>query len=319
MLAALAVAAPSLVLGQGSSAALDAAFSEWLDQENTTGVLGVGTRLNDGSWQIATYGPAATAPRELASVSKSVTAICVQHLVEAGDLRWSDQLDTVLPDGPPVSVADLVTHSGGLAPDATQVAMPLWLDQTVPPQTHFSEQVLDLVTGRTDQPGVRGEYTYNNENYALLGLIIEAVTEQPYFEACASRLDLPEGIRPSSRTSVFQPWGGLVAEPAAYLEFLHTHFGPDSAVADDPLAFPHVYIGDGAYYGLGMVFRQFGDGFNFWHFGAHCFPGRLEAGSYAVLWEGRMSAIALYDACVEWGAMAALDRTLSAAAYGRTP
>ena len=197
--------------------------------------------------------------------------------------------------------------------------MPFWLDQGQDTDQHFSAQVLDLVTARAGQTGQRGAYQYNNENYALLGLVIEAVTSEPYFDACRTRLDLPDTIVPSPRTGQFQPWGGLAADPASYLAFLHRHFGPGSAVGDDPFAFPHVDIGDGAYYGLGMVFRRFQGGYNFWHFGAQCFPGRLNAGSYVVLWAGQMSAAAVYDACVEWNAMVGLDNALSKAAFGARP
>ncbi|WP_299045535.1 serine hydrolase [uncultured Tateyamaria sp.] len=296
--------------------AMQAAFDRWLNRQEATGALATARLGPEGVWESADKG---AAPAELASVGKSVTAICTLHLVEEGVLDWSDSLAGLLVAAPDVTIGELVTHSSGIAPDATQAAMPLWLDQGQEATQHFSAQVLDLVNARSSQMGQRGRYQYNNENYALLGLVIEAVTNEPYFEACQTRLNLPDSIRPSPQTSEFQPWGGLMANPVDFAEFLHRHFGPGSAVADDPFAYPHVSLGDGAYYGLGMVFRGFRGGHNFWHFGAHCFPGRLNAGSYAVLWEGRMSAVAVFDACVEWDAMVELDYTLTVAAYGGRP
>ena len=167
--------------------------------------------------------------------------------------------------------------------------------------------------------GPAGTYAYNNENYALLGLMIEAASGQTYVDACWPRLGLDEGIRLGDRSGAFGPWGGVMAEVASYQAFLHRSYGPGSPVWEDPFAYPHVAMGNGVFYGLGMVFRPFRGSYNFWHFGALCFPGRFNAGSFAVMWEGRVSALALYDACVDWDAMFALDGALARAVYGGGP
>lgn len=285
-------------------------------------MLASGVFEAENGWDVDAYNGSpdgALRPAELASVSKSVTAVCALHLVDEGRLDWSASLRDFANPAPDVTVAELVTHTSGLAPDVTQLSMLGWLGQTVGAHDHFSAQVLDLVNARPKQTGTRGVHEYNNENYALLGLVIEKVTGQSYFEACSDLLDLPSGIQPGDRTGVFQPWGGLASDPMAYLAFLQTHFGPGSRVAEDPFALPHVDLGGGAYYGMGMVFRPFRDSYNFWHFGALCFPARLNIGSFAVVWEGKFSVIALYDACIDGQTMAALDAALSAAVYGERP
>ena len=293
---------------------VQAAYADWVVAQNTSGVIAVGTNGALG-WEIF---PAA-GRGELASVSKSVTAICALALVEEGRLDWSDTVEQRLGEGPAVTLAQLVTHSSGLVRDGTQAAMPVWLDRPTSPAGHNARVVFDLIVARGAPQGERGRYAYNNENYALVALMIEAATGQGYVEACWPRLELDDGIGVSARTAAFGPWGGLEARPEAYLAFLHRHFGPESPVGQDPLAFPHVDIGGGAYYGLGMVFRPFRDGFNFWHFGAQCFPGRLEAGSYIVMWEGKVSALAVYDACVDWDTMISLDHALSTSVYRGVP
>ncbi|MEX0371168.1 MAG: serine hydrolase domain-containing protein [Tateyamaria sp.] len=316
---ALAMVVPSFGSAQPRADALAPAFFAWLKAHQTTGVLATGALQADGSWQITTHGEDISAPRELASLSKAVTAVCAQHLVLSGDIAWSDSAHDSVEGAPDVTIAELMTHQSGLGPDTTQVAMTPWLGQTAGENGHFSAQVMELVTARPVQHGDRGTYQYNNENYAILGLVIEAVTEVPFFDGCKSRLDLPVGIQPSPRTSVFQPWGGLSSDVTSYLTFLHQHFGPESALADAPFLAPHADMGGGAHYGLGMVFRRFRGSHNFWHFGALCFPNRLNVGSFAVIWEGRVSAVALYDGCLEWEAMSALDTALSRAAYGGGP
>ena len=304
-LAALPVAA------QEVGARLEARFDTWLEEIGTTGGLGY-AKLDGDVW--ATGG--AKTPGELASVSKSVTAMCAWALVEEGALDWSDTVVERLGKGPDATVAQLVTHSSGLVRDSTQAAMLLWLDRPTGPAGHNAQVVLDLVAERGAPQGAPGVYAYNNENYALLALMIEAASGQAYAQACWPRLGLGAGMRIGDRSAAFGPWGGIVATPEAYLDFMTRHYGPGSAVWEDPLSLPHVKVGGGAYYSLGMLFRAFRGTYNFWHFGAQCFPGRLNAGSYAVMWEGKVSALALYDACVDWDTMVMLDGVLSRGVYG---
>ena len=295
---------------------LETAFDGWRAAHDTTGALGTGMYAEDGHW-VAQNTEKVNAPQvgELASVSKSVTAVCTLALVEDGRLDWSDLLPALLGQAPDVTVAELVTHTSGLGPDSTQVTMPIWLDRAPDPFAHFSDHVLTAVNARLSQQGTRGMYLYNNENYALLGLVIEAVSARPYWETCQTALDLGIDILPSPRSGAFQPWGGLQAHPHSYITFLEAHYGKDSIIGSDPFALPHIDLGGGAYYGMGMIFRPFRDSFNFWHFGALCLPGRLNVGSFAALWEGEVAALAVYDACVDWPAMGALDTALVQAIY----
>lgn len=294
---------------------LAAAFETWAEARGVTGALGVGV-YRDGAWAVT--GDDQTR-YEVASLSKAVTALCARALVEAGDLGWDSTVADLLGTGPDVTVAHLVTHSSGLTRDSTQAAMLLWLDQAEGPEAHRAQAILDSVAARGAGQGQLGRYAYNNENYALLAAVIEAATGQGYYEACWARLGLSAQIGPSGRTAAFGPWGGLEATPAAYLDIMHRFFGPGAPAAADPFAMPNVPMGGGVHYGMGMVFRPINDSHNFWHFGAHCFPGRLDRGSFAVLWEGKVSAVAFYDGCVEWDDMVALDSALAGAVYRRGP
>lgn len=305
---ALAVCATAASAQSGAS--LQAAFADWATAHDTTGQLATATY--DGAWHIAGAG----APAELASLSKAMSAICAWTLVEDGLLDWSDTVAQRLGRGPDITLAQLVTHTSGLVQDVTQTAMPLWLDRPAGDAGHNAAAVADMVLARGAPQGRAGRYHYTNENYALLTLMIEAGSGTPYAETCWPRVGLSDRFTISTRSAGFAPWGGIVATPAAYLEVITRWFGPGSAWAEDPFALPHGDMGGGAYYSLGMVFRAFGDGHNAWHFGAQCFPDRMEAGSYVVIWEGRAAAMATYDACLDWDAMIALDNALSRAAYG---
>ena len=290
---------------------LQTAFDGWLEAQGTTGALATAVQTG-GTWTIEGGG----APRELASVAKSITATCALTLVGEGVLQWSDRVSDRLGKGPNVTVAQLVTHASGLVRDSTQAAMPLWLDRPVAAAGHNASAVLDIVEERGATQGASYQYAYNNENYALLALMIEAATGTTFEAACWPRLNLDNAVAISARTGAFAPWGGMTASPEGYMHFLLRHFGPGAAVAQDPFELPQISMGGGAHYGLGMVFRRFGDGHNFWHFGSLCFDSRLNAGSFAVIWEGKVSAVAFYDACVDWDAMFALDAALAGAVYG---
>ena len=74
-------------------------------------------------------------------------------------------------------------------------------------------------------------------------------------------------------------------------------------------------MGGGAFYGMGMTQREFRGSMNYWHFGALCFPGRLNAGSYAVSWMGDWTVVVAYDACADWDAMVRLDQALAGAVF----
>ncbi len=296
------------------------AYQGWLDRH---GISGSAVFVYRGTFQ-GNVGPAT--PREMASVGKSITALCAAALADAGRLGFDENVRQVLGDGPDVTVANLVTHTSGLVDDITQPLMPEWLDT----DGHRARDVLDFVQEPT---GEVGDFVYNNVNYALLGLVIEAKTEQPVEDTCRDAVLIPAGAhgRASARSGAFLSWGGWSMTPQDFAKVHGYWFGagkqssvpakeqtrPNTGI--DPLAYPHVALGNGFFYGLGTFFRanHTGDGtFNFWHFGALCFPERLNVGSYAVTWGGDWTVVATYDACVDDATMLGLDQVMGQAAYG---
>ena len=138
-----------------------------------------------------THAVNATRPVDLASNSKAITALCVLSLVDGGALRWDTPLTTPLgPDAPPGTVAELITHSAGIGRDSTQLRMGFWLNEETPRHAH----VTDIVLKRDSQRGTRGQFAYTNENYALLGRIIEVTTGESYEQACRARVLDPAGV-----------------------------------------------------------------------------------------------------------------------------
>ncbi len=114
----------------------------------------------------------------LASVSKHFTATAVLTLVDRGDLKLTDTLDTFFADAPDywreITVHHLLTHTSGL-PD---------YEPRVPEHTTLQlsdYNVLSMLLA-TDAPKfVPGSaYDYSNSAFTLLGLIVERVSGRPF-------------------------------------------------------------------------------------------------------------------------------------------
>jgi CubicO group peptidase (beta-lactamase class C family) len=116
------------------------------------------------------------------SITKSYTALAVLQMVEKGQIDLDARVSQYVTDleGPAagVTVRQLLTHTSGI-PNYTALpeAEPIlaWVvtsrDEIV---DLFDDKPLDF------EPGTH--YSYSNSGYYLLGLIIEAVSDQDYFD-----------------------------------------------------------------------------------------------------------------------------------------
>ncbi|KUF12018.1 serine hydrolase domain-containing protein [Pseudoponticoccus marisrubri] len=295
-------------LAQDAPARVGAALDQWLAGLNTPPAAVV---VMSGGREVAAIerGLSVDAPVDLQSTSKAITGMCVKALVDEGWLTYDTTIDRYIPGAMPLTVAELLTHTSGLKPDETQGAMAAWRGDPTPRWYEVSSRALN----RAQQTGTRGSYFYNNENYALLGVVIEQATGLPYDVACADRVLGQAGLttaRLSPRTGAYGPWGGWQMSARDYARFHDAYF-----VGFDPASGPQAQLGGGAVYGLGMLGRRNADGSaNHWHFGSLCFSdGVDEGGSFTVSWGWRYNVFAVYRACIPGDAMNALDRTLAGA------
>lgn len=253
-------------------------------------------------------------PVEIASLSKAITAVCAAPLIDDG--IWTAQTTSaqVLGYGHEgITVAQLITHSAGISPDSTQGLMPMWLTSGVARKRIVSETALNRQREDT------GNFGYNNENYAILGEMIEVALGEPYENACLTRALEPAGVTTagaSDLTGGMLPWGGWSMSAQDYAQLHYHWFGPQGAYGSGSPSELLFDVGGGAQYGLGMFERDVADHRNFWHFGLWCVPDSVTAGAFSVIWQGEWSVVATYDACVDWDAMGALDATLAKVVYG---
>lgn len=283
-----------------------AAVGDWLTEQGARGVVAV--RSPDAETNVFDLGIAADADIELASLSKAITAVCTSELVKTGALRWDDSVAKYVPGFADMTVADLITHQSGITQDATQIYMSAWLDDP----THRAAEIVEHMQKRGAPTG-GAVLVYSNDNYALAAVVIEAASEAPYEQTCRDLALTPAGVtaHPSPRSGAFLSWGGWSITAKDYLTF-HAHWFDTQS---NSLKGPSGDFGGGALYGLGMLARPRNGGMNHWHFGALCFPDRLNVGSYVVAFFNDWRVMVAYDACVDWPAMVALDGAVVGAVF----
>jgi CubicO group peptidase (beta-lactamase class C family) len=167
-------------------------------------------------------------PFLLASVSKSMTALGVMQLVEAGKVRLDDPVSQYIPwfkvsggGGEQITVADLLYHTSGLS-ELGGVQLNL-----------FPDSVDALEAGVRSLAGqelafLPGEgWEYSNLNYNMLGLIIQQVSGQTYEAYMEAQLFGPlemdnsftsmSAARAAGAASGYYPFFGL---PVPYESFM---------------------------------------------------------------------------------------------------
>lgn len=118
----------------------------------------------------------------LGSMNKMFTALAIGQLVEKGKLRFDTKLGDVLTDFPDkdaaakVTVSHLLTHSSGIGD---------FFSEEFDKNAHLIYSLSDFLPFITDKPLAfepGAQFSYSNGGFIVLGLIIEKVTGQNYFD-----------------------------------------------------------------------------------------------------------------------------------------
>lgn len=140
----------------------------------------------------------------IASVSKTMTAVALMQLVDAGQVRLDADINTYLPfqvrnpafPATPITVQMLLTHTssindgatlfGYVVPGDSPIALADFMRRSLSSGGDLFGQTVDF---SMKMPGT--EHKYCNMNTALLGYIVEVVARQPFNQYCNQRVFTP--------------------------------------------------------------------------------------------------------------------------------
>ncbi|MGR3491811.1 MAG: hypothetical protein ACU0DW_07105 [Shimia sp.] len=172
----------AIVVATGAAAQdtsqINAIWRGWMAEYGlTTGQIAI--RNNGRLIAEDAQGTASNSPRPLASVSKTVTAACLDAIAPG---IWGRPAADFISGAPRVPLKRYAIHAAGLRPDRTQYLRP----------NTWPGRPADIPIARNAFSHPAGATTvfYNNENYAVLGTVLRSITQDTP-SACARALGMP--------------------------------------------------------------------------------------------------------------------------------
>ena len=228
-------------------ARVEAAWRDWMTRHKVTKsamALGAkGTILHT-----AGLGRDANTAYPVASLSKTITAICLNTLLAQFPYDWATPLSALTPVwrdlnmAPHAQIAKLplsafATHTSGLPKniDADETAGE---GRNLYTQIHFARSAL------RDPAHLKAsrKHVYSNVNYAILGQIIEGLSGKSYGETCFETTMNPAGAagaKVGGRMWATAGFGGWSTSASDYARFLMHWQNPELPWVKDPAAFAY--------------------------------------------------------------------------------
>ena len=226
----------------------------------------------------------------IGSITKMFTAAMILQLVDEGKLRLTDKLDKYFPQVPnanKITIADVLSHRSGIHGIS---GMPEYRGLREKGATPAELLAVVEKAGPSDfEPG--SKFVYTNENYLLLGMLIENLTGKTYQENLAKRITSKIGLRdtyaasgpvdaaknetfsyrygrdwdqdPEIHWSLFFGAGSIVSTPYDLAKFITALFD-GKIVSKQSLALMTTMKDE---YGFGMGVDKFGDRTYYGHTG----------------------------------------------------
>lgn len=303
-------------------------FEAWLDQHK------VGAGAITVSYQgkrIATGGKSRNAdtPAPVASLSKAITAVCTINALSSTNNKISLKLGKALPElfdqykvqdyrFKNITVSQLISNNSGLGKGFPGKYLKGVKD--------FSQErkawQFSKITEQPMQASPGSGYRYSNANYLLLGLVIEALTDNDYQTYCANTVLKPIGIttaKLSEKRRILSSYGGWEISADDYLKFIDTYFKDNRVLGRTPQSISSkAKTKSGAYYGPGMLMRKMKTGFNFWHSGSWRWKNRWhndQFGAYTAAYANGFTVSVNFGRGASRDARKALGRLLHRAAH----
>ncbi len=195
--------APQFALPEGFAQSVSTYVAGWGQQwptfrvHGTTAVFADGKSLHQQSWGLRDLAEGTAHGEddafEIGTLSVHLTHVAVLDLVRSGDLKLDDSVAAHLPDmelQPSITVEHLLTMTSGL-PNFTETML---FERVYKRREANHKALVTMFAGDPleFEPGT--DFAPSLSNAALLGLLIEEVTEQPYADAVQARVLKPLGM-----------------------------------------------------------------------------------------------------------------------------
>ncbi|GLW22427.1 class A beta-lactamase-related serine hydrolase [Microbispora triticiradicis] len=304
---------------------IDAALHQWM---TANGVSNAGLAVMRDNALVGSYGYneiSAEKPVNVASLSKPITAVCLMSLIDNGRLRFDTRL-AAMPrsfrlrlgyrasrTARNITIEQLLRHTSGITYDPTQSGLVGVRNASYSDVTLARRALARPISAKHDE-------VYNNINYAILGLVIQSVTGQPYESYCRRMALAPRGAtgRIGPGTRAMKAFGGWEISAVDYAMFARA-FDPRARLLS-PAA--HRFIDASAVSGrpaasLGVFVVPTAHGRNVFHHGNwQSRATRPNAfSSFFAMWDNGISVVVTYDRNLTDAARVALDNALRQAAY----
>ena len=146
----------------------------------------------------------------IGSTTKLFTATAIMLLADEGKLSLDAPVARYLPDAPPqwseVSILHLLTHTSGIP----NLSMDSGYWRTTARVDHTPEELVAPVRNRPLDFAPGSKFAYNNTGYNLLGLVIEKLSGQGYYEFIEARIARPLGLKHTAAGDDMRLIPGLV-------------------------------------------------------------------------------------------------------------
>jgi len=137
----------------------------------------------------------------LASTTKTFTAIAIAQLAEQGKLYYTDPLSKFIPEYPKdiadqVTIHHLLTHTSGLEfddydPFYYETLKAKNINELMKIQLKYIDHMNE---DRRENFSVLNKFDYSNDNYILLGAIVERITGDTYAKYIEKNIFTPTGM-----------------------------------------------------------------------------------------------------------------------------
>ena len=281
---------------------IESAWREWMAEfDVTASSIAIGRDGKILRSRGARRSPSTSFP--MASLSKSITAHCLNTFLEESPYNWHSTLADMKPvlsklnlsPGKPMldkTLNQFATHTSGLPMRLVQGKASL-RKKHLDSQASMTRTALKVPANFNAESG----FTYSNSNYAILGSLVSAISGGSYGEVCKKRIMEPAGAHNanvSGQMARTAGYGGWMISVEDYARYAMHWFAPSTPWVLEP----ENYAFDAKTgYGLGIWVGNVSDGLAFSHSGSwHHSDRRLaNLGSFVIVGPDGTAVVASWD------------------------